>query len=157
MGKLRWIVGNKPEDFKTTSKMVTVRQAAMGSYLEKVHQMTMSDDQGATRARSIELPKSKRKNDSEKKDLVSNKRLQPDSNVPGSQVAHQSTLSRRPIVVPIMEEMRGCYPFDLYPVPELFSLGRSVDPFGVMFPSQSQRISLEGLKHHCRYKFYDKR
>ncbi|CAI9631625.1 unnamed protein product [Alternaria burnsii] len=156
VGKLRWIIGNKPEDFKTTSKMVTVRQAAMGSYLEKVHQMTMSDDQGATRARSIEIPKSKRKNDSKKKDLVSNKRLQPDSNVPGSQVAHQSTLSRRPIVVPIMEDMIGYYPFDLYPVPELFSLGR-LDPFGVMFPSQSQRISLERLKLHFHQCFATER
>ncbi|KAF7679307.1 hypothetical protein GT037_003055 [Alternaria burnsii] len=156
MGKLRWIIGNKLEDFKTTSKMVTVRQAAMGSYLEKVHQMTMSDDQGATRARSIEIPKSKRKNDSKKKDLESNNRLQPDSNVPGSQVAHQSTLSRRPIVVPIIEEMRGFYPFDLYPVPELFSLGR-LDPFGVMFPSQSQRISLERLKLHFHQCFATER
>ena len=173
-GGFQWITGNKPDDFKTKHVMQKVRQTAMGSYLQGARSQASNKsrsnseasdksqssvgDQGATKPRPTKTPKGKGKTDSEKKGLVPNKQLQPNSNVqgtsdPASQVARQSTLPRRSIVVPIMDNMRGYYPFDLYPVPELYSLGKGLDPFGTMFQSRDARVNVEGLKFQCASYF----
>ncbi|KAL1791823.1 hypothetical protein ACET3X_009574 [Alternaria dauci] len=173
-GGFQWITGNKPDDFKTKHVMQTVRQTAMGSYLKGARNQPSNKsrsnseasdksesgagDQGATKARPTKTPKGKGKSDSDKKSPVLAKRPQSNSSGqgtsdPDSQVARQSTLSRRSIVVPIMEDMRGYYPFDLYPVPELVSLGKSLDPFGTMFQSRDARVNVEGLKFKCASYF----
>jgi hypothetical protein len=171
-GGFRWITGNKPDDFKTKDVMQAVRQTAMGSYLktakshagDKPRANSEASDksrssigsQGGMTPRPMKTPKGKGKSDSEKKSLLPNKPPQPKSNDqstsnPGTQVARQSTLPQRPIVVPIIAGIR--YPFDLYPVPPLFSLGKSLDPFGTMFQSRDARVNVEGLKFKCAIYF----
>ncbi|KAG9186977.1 hypothetical protein G6011_10085 [Alternaria panax] len=167
-GGFRWITGNKPDDFKTKPVMQAVRRTAMGSYLKGIKNQaggksransevsnksrSSVGSQGGAQPRPIKMPKGKGKSDSKKKDLVPEGRQLTRNNNPSTsnsdtQVARQSTLPQRPIVVPIV--VGRIYPFDIYQVPELFSLGKGLDPFGTMYQSRDSRVNVERLKFKC--------
>jgi hypothetical protein len=173
---LRWITATKPGDFKTKSNMQAVRQTAMGSYLkstknqagEKVRANSEASDhsrssfasQGAPKPPPPKTPKGKGRKDSEVAQTLPKAPLQPASDIEETprretQIIrskhYQSTLPQTPIVVPI--DTGRVYPFDKHPMPQLVSLGPSLDPFRTMFQSSNPRVSVEKLKHKCSRYF----
>lgn len=52
----------------------------------------------------------------------------------------------RPAIVDNCESL-----FNKIVIPQLYSLGEGLEPFGTMFASRDVRVNLEGLKHICMY------
>ena len=166
----RWITANNPDEFKAKDKMHEVRQGAMLSFLKKEK---TSDDasragseasdrsrssfegRGATKSRSGAAPK--RKSSNGNKQSKSPKSINNTQKAPplDTQIvragSRQSILPQGPIVIPVKDNQT--YPFDVYPMPTLVSIGENIDPFRTMFQSNHPGVSVTTLKHHCSRYF----
>lgn len=176
-GNLSWVVGGSLEELKSKKNMHTVRQTAMASYL-KNEKSRDNDKPRANSDVSENSPSSIGSQGGPPNRRVANPRPKPNkrggnnsslftessasvaqavtSPDPESQVARvtgsfQHTLTRRPIVVPIIQGVQ--YPFDIHPVPPLVSIGTNLDPFRTMFQSSYPHVSVEKLKYHCSHYF----
>ncbi|RMZ68900.1 hypothetical protein GMOD_00002788 [Pyrenophora seminiperda CCB06] len=170
---LRWITATNPDGFKAKDIMHEVRQKAMLSFLKKEktsddasrtssevsdRSRYSSDGRGATKSRSGAT--SKRKSINENKQSSPTKSSRPINNTqkaprPDTRMVRagplQSTLPQTPIVVPVKTDQT--YPFDIFPMPPLVSIGENIDPFRTMFQSSNPNVSVTVLKHHCSRYF----
>jgi len=153
--------------------MHEVRKGAMLSFLKK--EKTLDDaaraaSEGSDKTRSSfegrGATKSRSRAASKRKSIAANKQCSPAKSpkpIDNTQkpprtdaqmvhaVSRQSTLPQGPIVVPVRTDQ--VYPFDIFPMPPLVSIGENIDPFRTMFQSSHPNVSVTALKHHCSRYF----